>query len=786
VVRTLRKKLARDLWRLRYQCLTIALLLGCGIASFAAAVSASASLRASRDAFYADARFADVFAHLTRAPRPVLDRLRDEPGVAAVEGRVTGDFRLVMAGSDEPVVARFVSLGWPAEAQLDQLRIQSGRLVEPGSSDEIVVSESFADTWGLVPGTSVKAVLDGRLAKLRVVGVAVSPEFVWASDPRTGLPDPWHFGVVWMDAGALAKATGSTGAFDDVAIQLAVGADEREVILRVDRLLAPYGGLGAVGRVDQPSAKLVEQKLGQLWKLAKTLPVVFLGVASFLLNVLLGRVVGTQREQIATLKALGYRTRELLQHYLELAAAICALGAVIGWGLGALGARALLAMYARYFHFPAYLFRFDVASVAVATLVVVAAGLAGTFSAVRKAVSIPPAEAMRPEAPPSYQRSRLDRVYALLAPITRMVLRDAQRRPLRLVLSAGSIALATAIVLAGSVLNDSIDDVLRLQFEVSHREEISVTLSDARPWRAVRDAAHLPGVRGAEGERRVPVRLHAGHRTRTTAIFGLRPGADLHRVLGADARPLALPPAGLCLSRPLGESLGVHAGDVLDVELLERGGRTLRVPVAALVDDLLGLAGYMDAADLAHLLDETPRADVLLLAVERRDLDAVSQRLVALPAVAAISRPDVDRGLFRAQVGDVFTVLQAVLAVFATAIAVGVVYNNARIALEVRSRDLATLRILGFTRGEIAVVLLGEQAIQVALGVLPGLYLGRLLGGLTLTTLDRELLRVPPSVAPSGYVGAACVVLFAALVSALIVRRQSDRLDLVGVLKARD
>ena len=782
----LRRKLVRDLWRLRYQAFTIALLVGCGIASFVAAVSASASVQASRDSFYAGSRFADVFVHLKRAPRPLLDRLRDLPGVTAVEGRTVEDFRLLMEGSAEPVVARFVSVGWPADSRLNQTQITAGRQVEPGSADEVVLSQTFAETWGLGPGSKLTAVVEGRLAQLRVVGLATSPEFVWASEPRTGLPDPWHFGVAWMDGDALADATGLKGAFNDVVLQLAAGADEREVIDEVDRLLEPYGGLGAVGRADQPSHKLVGQKIAQLARLSRTLPVIFLGVASFLLHVLLSRIVGTQREQIATLKALGYRTRELSAHYLELAFAVSALGVVLGWGLGGLGAKAILSVYARYFRFPAYLFRLDAWAIAGASGAAIAAGVAGTWSAVRRAVSVPPADAMRPEAPPSYHPTRLDQAYAHLPPVVRMILRDVQRRPFRLLLSAASIALATAIVLAGSVLNDSMDEVLRLQFEVAHREDVTVTLDGARDGRAVLEAAHLPGVRRAEGERMVPVRLRAGHRSRTTAIIGIPRGMDLHRLLDARARPLALPPSGLSLSRPLGESLGLREGDRVEVEVLEGERQKVVVPVAALVDDLLGLSGYMDASDLAQLLGEKLSANVVLLGVERRDLDEVTDRLAALPAVTSISRPDVDRSLVRAQVGDVFLVLEMALAVFAAAIAVGVVYNNARIALEIRSRDLATMRILGFTRGELAAVLLGEQAIQVVLGIVPGLYLGRFIGGLSLSTIDRELLRIPVSSSPAGYLGAACVVLLAALACALVVRRQSDRLDLVAVLKARD
>ncbi len=783
-MKTLRKKLLRDLWRLRYQAFTIAILVGCGIASFVAAVAASASMQASRDSFYADARFGDVFDHLKRAPRSVLDQLHDLPGVAAVDGRLVDDYRIEVEGSAEPISARFVSLGWLQREHLNEVKILSGRLPDPGSADEIVLGQAFAEAWGIAPGATLTAVINERRAKLRVVGVGVSPEFAFVMG-HSGFPDPRHFGIVWMDEDALSKAMGFVGAFNDVSLELGARADEREIIRRVDQVLEPYGGLGAIGRADQQSAKLVEQKIGQLAKLARTLPVIFLGIASFLLNVLLSRIVGTQREQIATLKALGYHTRELRRHYLELAFAICALGVLFGIGLGVLGAKAMLRMYALYFKFPVFIFTFNAWAIVFASVFAVSAGVGGTLLGVRRAVAVPPAEAMRPEAPPSYRATIFDRVYAALSPIVRMVLRDVQRRPFRMLLSAGSIALATSIVLAGSVFSDSIDEVLRLQFEVAHREDVTVTLDEPRPWRAVRDVAHVPGVVRAEGERVVPVRLRAGPAFRTTAILGLSPTSDLHHLLDVDKSSLKLPP-GLSMSRVLATSLGVRSGDEVEVEVLEGERKKLRVPVAALVDDLLGLSAYMAASELARLLDEEPRADVLLLAVESADIDEVTERLKAFPAAASVSRPALDRSLVHAEVADVFAVASIMLALFATAIAIGVVYNNARIALELRSRDLATMRILGFTRGELAGVLLGEQAIQVLLGLVPGLFLGRAFAGLWLSTIDRELLRVPLTIAPASYVAAICVIAFAAFESALIVRSQSDRLDLVAVLKARD
>ena len=786
----LRTKLGRDLWRLRYQGLSIALVIGCGIASLVAAASALASVEASRDAFYRDARFADVFVHLVRAPRAVVARLAAIPGVAAVEGRVVGDYRIELPGVVEPVGARLVSLAWPAHARLDQPRIVAGRDVRPGRADEVVISDAFAEAHGLLPGavngSVIEAVIEGKRARLRVVGVAVSPEFVYTPSPRTGILDPSHFGVGWLDGDALADATGLAGAINDVVLQLAVGADLADVLARVDAVLVGYGGLGAIGRVDQPSAKLVETKVGQLARMARSLPAVFLAVAAFLLHVLLSRIVGTQREQIATLKALGYRTRELAAHYLALALAISAVGAAIGVGLGLAGAKAILAVYAHYFKFGAYLFRANLAALLGGIAVALAAGLAGTYRAVRRAVAVPPAEAMRPEPPARYRRSRLDRAFAVLPPAARMVARDLSRRPGRLALSALSIAFATALVLVGTAYGDSVDRLLQVEFELAHREQVMVALDHARPWRAVRGLAALPGVRAVEGERSVPVRVWAGARTRTTVIQGVAADSTLHQLLDADQRPMRLPGEGLALSRTLADKLGVGVGAVLELEELERGRRRLRAPVAALVDDLLGVQAYMDADALARLLGEARLASVARLAVDPADLDAVLARLAALPAAGAISRPDGDRELLRAEVGDVLTVMIALMSLFAAAIAVGVIYNNARIALELRSRDLATLRILGFTRGELAAVLLGEQAVQVVLGLGPGLWLGRAISRLLLSSVDPELIRIPLVVLPASMVASVCVILLAALASALAVRRGADRLDLVAVLKARD
>jgi putative ABC transport system permease protein len=782
-VSALRLKLVRDLSRLKVQAFTIALLVGCGIASLVASVASYESLRLASERFYTSAHFADLFVHLNRAPLPVIDRLRDVPGVSVAEARVAGDFRLEMPDSSEAVAAHFVSLS----RALDETQLLHGRAPEPGSATEVLLSEALAESWHVQPGDRLVAIINGRRAALRVSGIATSPEYIYIL-PKTGLFDARHYGVAWMDGDALARAMGLSGEFNDVVLQLIAGADPAEVTHRIDVLLEPYGGLGTIGRPDQGSARLVSSKIQQQQKMAVALPLIFLSVSAFLLNVVLSRIVGTQREQIATLKALGFYTRELFVHYLELAGVICAFGVLLGFGLGVLGGRALLLMYGKFFKFPDMAFHVEWRALAFGTAVALFASLLGAVLAVRRTVAVPPAEAMRPEPPASFKPTLLERlgVHRVLSASARMVFRDLERRPFRLLLSAASISLATAIMVLGTVALDSIEETLRLQFEVSHREDVTVTFDRARPWGAVFELGHLPGVRNVEGERTVPVRLRKGPASKTTAIAGLRPGSDLHRLLGLDKRPLTLPTEGLSLSRVLGDELSAKAGDVIEVDVLEGRRPKLLLPVSALVDDLIGLSGYMELSQLDALLSEAPAVNVALLSVDRPALDALTLKLQKLPSVAAVSQPAVDRALLKAQVTDIYFVLEVMLALFASAIAVGVIYNNARIALEVRSRDLATLRILGFSRGELAMVLLGEQAAQLIVGIWPGLQLGFWLGSKAMGLIDKELLRVPATVNVLAQVAAVCVVLLAAFVSALWVRRQSDRLDLVAVLKARD
>ncbi|HET9452285.1 MAG TPA: ABC transporter permease, partial [Aggregicoccus sp.] len=625
MVSALQRKLARDLRQLRGQVLTVALVVASGIASYVTTVATYRSLGHSQRAYYERARFADVFARFERAPESVLSRLAMLPGVARVESRVVEDVLLDLPDLPEPALGRLVSIPEQGEPALNRLHLREGRLPEPGRALEVLVSEAFATAHGLHPGAQVRAVLNGRLTALEVVGVGISPEYIYAVGPQSMLDDNKRFGVFWMRRRALAAAFRMEGAFDDAVLKLEPGARSEEVVAAVDRLLARYGGPGAQPREKQTSHRFVVNELNGLKVQATIVPLIFLGVAAFLVNVVLGRLVGTQRSEIATLKALGYGDRAIGAHYLALVLVMVGLGALLGVGLGAWLGAGLTEIYREVFHFPSVDFVVDPDVVAVAVGVSALSAVAGAAASVVRVARLPPAEAMRPESPPVYRATLSERlgVAGWLSPAARMVVRELERRPLRLFASVLGIALAVAILVDGRFSMDSVDYLMELQFEQLQREQLTLTFVEPVPERALRELEQLPGVRLAEGLRAVPVRFRAGHRSYESAIQGFSAQGTLRRVLGPGRRTAPLPPEGLLLGSELAKRLGVGAGDAVELELLEEERRHLLTPVAAVVEEMVGVSAYMDRRALSRLLGEEQRVSGAALAVDPAQLDAL-------------------------------------------------------------------------------------------------------------------------------------------------------------------
>ncbi len=788
-MRALDRKLLRDLRLLWSQALTIALVVASGIAGFVTTLSAVDSLARARETYYATDRFADVFAGVVRAPDALGARLRALPGVADVQTTIEFTVRIAVPGSADPILGHLIGFDPAHPPRMNRVSLRAGRWPAAGvrqdGAIEALVSEGFAQARGLAPGVEVSALVNGRHRTLRIVGIALSPEYVFAG--LGGMPDLRGFGVFWVDGEALAAAYDMRGAFNRIAIKRAPGAAETAVIAEVERAIAPWGGREAHGREDQTSHAMLDNEIREQQVLGTVLPSIFLAVAAFLLNVVVSRLVATQREQIAALKALGYPNRSIGGYYLRLVLAIVTTGLLLGVPAGKWLGTLFVGLYAEFFHFPALPHRLAPSLVLTGAAIVFATAVLGTLNPLYATMRLAPAEAMRPPAPGRYRPTLAERLGATRLPtMLRMILRNLERRPLRSALSVLGVAAAVAIVVMGNFFRDAIEAVVDSRFNLEMRADVIVWMTDPVREDTGRALSRLPGAIAVEPGRDVAVRLVHGHRSERILLQGYAARPALRRIVDVDKRE-ALPPAdGLLMTDRLAERLGLRVGDAVRVETLEGGTVVREVPVVATVRDMMGLNAFMERRALNRLLGEDDLATQFSVAVERGGEGRFLAAATAAPRIAgAFSKATLWRNMQEITARNI-RIMSTLLTTFAVVIAVGVVYNNARIALAERGWELASLRVLGFTRAEVSTLLLGELAIVIALALPLGMLAGNGLVHLVVELMRSDQFHFPVAIQPRTYAFAALAVLGAGLGSALVVRRRVDTLDMVAVLKTRE
>ncbi len=785
---TLHRKLLRDLLHMRGQAIAIALVIACGVASFVTMRAMYRSLLRSQADYYAQYRFADVFSELKRAPDGVADRIREIPGVGQAEPRVVMDVTLDVPGLKEPAVGRLISVPPKQARGLNALFLRRGRYVLPSATNEVIASEAFARANGLDPGSQIQAVINGRWQRLTIVGIALSPEYIYEISGGGSLfPDNKRFGVLWMPADALESALNMKGAFNSITVSLQPHASEADVIAQMDRILDRYGSLGAYGRSDQISNRFISDEISQNRISATIIPAIFLAVAALLVHMSFVRLVDMQRPEIAVIKAFGYSNWQVGVHYVEFSLLVALAGYILGCAAGLYIGVRLAAIYAEFYRFPILIYRPEPHIFLWAGLITAATAVAGAAGAVLRAVSLPPAEAMRPEAPARFRSRIVDKLnLKWISPALRMMLRNLERRPWRALASAFAICCSVMIVVVEFGMFNALDRMMELQFRDVQREDIAVALNEPHSAHARLDLAHLAGVVRSEPFRAVPVRLRYEHRWHKTTLLGLQRDSELRLIVDQDGRRIPMPPDGVLISSTLADLLHVAPGDKVTVEVLEGRRAVHELLIAGTVDDLLGANAYMNLDALNRMMQEGGSISGALLQVDSGQQQKLYQQLKRLPAIAAVSIKSAVVSSFKDTIDRSMTLSLGTLMIFACVIAIGMIYNGARIALSERGRELATLRVLGFTRNEITFILLGEQAILTLVALPFGFAAGYGLCAVLAASLRTELYRMPLVVRPSSYAWAFLIVLFAAVASGILVSRRIARLDIVSVLKARE
>ncbi len=785
----LNRKLIRDFWRLRGQVTAVVVVIACGVASFVAMQSNYYSLIASQKATYEKFRFANVFAFVKRAPETLLTQISLISGVASAQTRIVRDVNLDVEGLDEPATGRLISIPEHRTEILNDIFLKQGRYIEAGKRDEVIISEAFAEANNIKLDNQISAVINGRWQKLRIVGIALSPEYIYGIRGGEIFPDSRRFGVMWMSHETLEHIFGMEGAFNDVSLLLTADARESEVIAKLDSILDQYGGQGAYGRENQPSHTYLDNEIKELNTTGTFIPTIFLGVTAFLLNLVMTRFVSTQREQIAVLKAFGYSNLAIGWHLLKFAFLTILLGAIVGIGLGIYIGSGVTALYAQFFRFPLSQFEVSFGVLSASLLVSFGAGMLGAFSAIRRAVSLPPAEAMRPEPPARFQAGFLEKLglHKFLSPSGRIIFRNLTRNPLKAILTTFGISLSVMmLVLSFYMFFDALTHIIFVQFRLVQREDVSVYFNEPQTIRARFDLANLNGVLRVEPFRIASVRIRNEHYSRRLAIFGLEQKGELRHLVDRDLNRVPIPADGIVLTTKLAEIMHVKEGDFLTVEVLE-GERPIRqIRVAGLIDELIGLSIYMDKKALNAILNEGETMSGAYMKVDDNLAPELYSLLKNTPTVSGVGVPEAALQNFNATIAKTMYTSISFIIGFACVIAIGIVYNGARIALSERSRELASLRVLGFTRREISTMLLGEQAFLTLLAIPLGWILGYGLCVLMVNAVNAELIRLPLVIAAKTYVYAFFVVAAAAVVSGLLISWRIRSLDLIEALKTRE
>ena len=786
MVSYLDRKLFRDLRRMKGQAAAVSLVMACGLAMLIMSRSLIHSLQSTREEYYRAHRFADVFVGLKRAPLALTDRIREIPGVAAIEPGVSVQVTLDIPGLDEPASGLVRSLPDFRESELNRLFLRAGEWLKPGARGEVLVGEAFAEANKLKPGDNITMVMNGRLQKSRIAGIVLSPEYIFESRPGSALPDNRTYGIFWMPYEELANAFDLDGAFNSVALSLAPAASERSIIAQLDDLLTPYGGRGAYGRADHPSHIRVSDEIRVLTILSFGFPLVFLSVAAFMTNAVLSRLLALQRDQIAILKAFGFGNRDIALHYLKFAFAFVIVGTIVGalGGIG-LGSR-LVIMYKMFFRFPDLSFHLDTTALGTALIVAALAATLGVLSAVRRAVKLPPAEAMRPEPPANYRPSLIERtgVAHLFSNTFRIALRNLERKPMQVFFTVAGLALATGILIIPNCFRDSVAQILEFQWDTVQRQDVTIGLVEPDSESAKFPLAQLPGVMSIEPLRFAPARIHFGHRHRQVPIQGKDPQGVHERVIDAKYRIVEVPSNGLVISAKLAEVLSARLGDQVTVEFLEGRRNKVNVPLVGFSEDFAGLAAHMDRHALNRLLLEGDIINGASFRVDGLHWRDFLRELKEQPSVSWVVVKESLRTNFRNTTAASIGLIQTIYLTFATIVAFGVVYNNARISLAERGRELATLRVIGFSQREVGAVLITELVILAIIAVPLGLAFGTFLATGILQAVNTETVRLPTVFTPRNYAFAVLVVSIASTLSALVVLRTLKNLNLVSALRA--
>ena len=789
----LRRKTWRDLKENKGVYLACIVVIAIGLMIYTAMSIVYESMTKSQQAFYSDTHFADGFISVTGFPENKVNSLTFLPGVDQAEGRIVKDVRLLDQQKDSNRYLRMVSINMTNIQKLNQLRLVTGHLPTDNRS-EILVDPQFLAANRLSLGDTLKVIIEGKQATFYITGTAQSPEFVYIMKNSQDLyPSPADFGIAYVPLSSLKGMVKEKGQVNDLAFTLKNGVSFDSVKDSLLAELKSYGVQSIIPRKDQTSNAILTSKITSMGSMAKTLPVVFLGVATFILYTMLRRLIEQQRVAIGTLKAFGFTDREVVMHYLTYPLVIGTAGGLLGSLSGIALSFPLTTLYKQFFALPGlkseFSFKYLFISLALALFFSILSGLRGSFEILR----LEPAQAMRPPAPITANKTQIEKItwfWRNLSSQVQMGIRDVFRTPTRSLFTVIGIAVVFSLMTVSWSMQNMINLLTVVQLEKVQTYDVKLQLTQPSPTDATQQAlTHEAGVSKVEPLLEAPATLRNGWLKKEVALMGLVKDSTLYNILDKNGGRVEVPDQGILLSEHLAKILNVKAGDTIYVEsplrkepLGEKGQNML---VKGVVPQYIGLNAFMEEKELQRFLRQGEISTSMLVKMSPSDVGLIKSKYRNAANVTSIDSLK-DSGDKIRKMMDSFGFTIWLLAVLGGITGFALIYNSSIISLSERKRELASLRVLGLTPREVLKVITSEQWTLYAFGILLGIPLAYGFELSMAQALSTDLYSLPAELPPVALLGAAVGTAFSVLVAQSRAYYKIKSLPFVEILATSD
>lgn len=782
------KNLLRDIKKSKGQFISILIIVILGVTFYTSLNSAFKNLSNSSIKYYEEYRLADLWIDLDKAPISIKEKVEKLSNVEMVTGRIVKDASINI--SDENATLRFITLPDIKSNIVNDLTIKSGRYFSESDSNQCLLDEDFFKANNLKLGEYIYPVINGNQAKLKVLGVVKSPEFIYTlKDSGELIPDNKRFGIIYIKQSFGEAIFDLKGSVNNISIKVKSGSDVDEVKDDVKKLLKNYGVKSSIDRKQQTSTMMVDAEIKKLQSTGGSFPVIFFMVASVIIYIMMGRMVENQRIQIGVMKALGFTNVQVLIYYMSYSTIIAVSGSLIGSILGTYMGFSITKLLNQYFNLPLSNTQIYGEFVIPAFLLTLIFCLFAGYNSCKIIFKIMPSEAMREKSPISGKKivvEKVDFIWRNINKLERIIMRNLFRYKRRVLLTSLGVIFSSAILLVAFSMNDSVNFMIKQQYGSIQNYDIKVKFSKLLSINDLSTIKDIQHVVEFEPILETGIELSNGWKSKEVGFTALTQNPKMYKVEDKSGNSVTLPQNGLLISEKLANILGIKVNDSVNVKFFFPEKEEKKMVVKGIVVQYLGLSTYTSMNNLNSVLGEGVIANSAVLKLESSAFEnEVKNKLKDMPGVSSVeSKADSSNALTKNMEAMKSTI--GMLIMLSATLLIAVLYNIATINIFERQRELATLKVLGFNNKEVKKLIFNENYIISIFGIIIGLPLGTWLGGYLIEASSTDAYSIPYVVEFKSYVITIILTLIFTVITNMALMRKIKAINMLEVLKNKE